>query len=523
MHGGRDYMSHQETLISQMLKHNGYATGLWGKWHLGKSEGYYPWDRGFDEAYYAELYRHENSFGFLNGKKVQHQKWVSEVVTDYAIDFMQESQQQKKPFFAYVSFLAPHEPWLAPANFVKPYIEQGARPAVANLYGMVTEMDFHIGRLMDYLRKLGLADSTLVIFMSDNGPWWDSSNYGAMTKQEWLQRNPSKMKGNKGQSWQNGIRSPLFMKMGKNLPVNKVERFVDVKDIVPTLLEITQTPLAKNNKALDGQSFLPYLLGNTQGENSRFNYIASHDVISTKALFNQWTPVDDVARAGMQFSSQLVGLRTEQYKLLLNPAMDRTDYPQPEDAYLLFDMQKDPLESTNIIREKPGVAAAMKRKLEQEFFILLDSHDSYAPPIYIVGGDQPISVVNGFGPTKTGGNTHSKAHHLTGLKKKGDFAEYQIEILRENKYKVFIKQSNTDAAGLAFRLSVQGNVIDEQFSGELVQAFGELTLDAGSARMRIEIIENNSIKPWAEVSGLRRIFLVPADFQINPEDFPLPN
>lgn len=523
VHGGRDYMSRSETLISQMLKQNGYHTGLWGKWHIGKSEGYYPWDRGFDEAYYAELYRHKNSFGFLNGEKVEHQKWVSEVVSDYAIDFMQKSQQHQQPFFAYVSFLAPHEPWLAPDKFVKPYLEKGARPGIANLYGMVTEMDFHIGRLLDYLDKTGLADNTLVIFMSDNGPWWDSSNYGAMTKKEWLERNPSKMNGNKGQSWQNGIRSPLFIKMGKHLAANTVERFVDVKDVLPTLLDITDTPLLKGNKPLDGQSFMPYLLGNIQGENNRSSYIASHDVISNKALFNQWTPVDDVARAGMQFSSQLIGLRTEQYKLLLNAAMDKEHYPQPVDGYLMFDMQNDPLESTNIIKQKPDVASSMKTQLQQEFFLLLDSHDSYAPPVYIVGGDQPISVINGFGPAKTGGDTQSKAHQLSGMQQKDDFAEYQIEVLRDSKYKILIKQTNTDAAGLAFRLSVQGNVIEDQFNGELVQAFGELKLKAGLSRLRIEIIENNSIKPWAEVSGLRRIFLVPEASQINPEDFPLPN
>jgi hypothetical protein len=374
-----------------------------------------------------------------------------------------------------------------------------------------------------YLDSAGLADNTLVIFMSDNGPWWDSSNYGAMTKQEWLERNPSKMNGNKGQSWQNGIRSPLFMRLGQHLPVSTVKRYVAVQDILPTLLAITDTALPKDNKPLDGQSFLPYLRGNTQGQNTRSSYIASHDVISNKTLFNQWTPVDDVAKTGMQFSSQLIGLRTEQYKLLLNAAMDQEHYPQPVDGYLLFDMQNDPLETSNIIKQKPDVANAMKAKLQQEFFLLLDSHDSYLPPVYIVGGDQAISVINGFGPAKTGGNTLSKAHQLSGMKQKNDFAEYKIEVLSDKKYQVFIKQTNTDAAGLAFRLSVQNQVITNQFNGELVQAIGELKLKAGLAHLRIEIIENNSIKPWAEVSGLRRIFLVPADSQIKPEEFPLPN
>jgi arylsulfatase A-like enzyme len=124
VHGGRDYLNRKETLISEMLKKTGYQTGLWGKWHLGKTEGYFPWDRGFDQGYYAELYRHQNSFGFLNGQKVNHASWVSEVVTDYAIEFMQTSQTQAKPFFAYASFLAPHEPWLAPDKFVVPYLKK---------------------------------------------------------------------------------------------------------------------------------------------------------------------------------------------------------------------------------------------------------------------------------------------------------------------------------------------------------------------------------------------------------------
>ena len=367
VHGGRDYLNRNETLLPEMLQKSGYKTGLWGKWHLGKSEGYFPWDRGFDQAYYAELYRHENSFGVLNGQKVNHSSWVSEVVTDYAIEFMQTSQTQGKPFFAYASFLAPHEPWLAPDKFVAPYLKNGERRATANLYGMISEMDFHIGRLLKFLDQSGLAENTFVIFMSDNGPWWDSSNYGAMTKQEWLDRNPSKMKGNKGQTWQNGIRSPLFIRLGSTLSAATVTRFVNVNDILPTLLEATNTPLPKSNKRIDGQYFWPYLLGNTQGENTRFSLIASHDVMSNKPLFNQWTPIDAQARTNMHYAQQLIGLRNEQYKLILNPAMDRNNYPQPADNYLLFDMQNDPLESTNVFATKPDVATKMTRQLEQEF------------------------------------------------------------------------------------------------------------------------------------------------------------
>jgi uncharacterized sulfatase len=523
VHGGRDYLNRKETLLSEMLQDSGYTTGLWGKWHLGKSEGYYPWDRGFDQGYYAELYRHQNSFGFLNGQKVEHQAWVSEVVTDYAIDFMQTSHSQGKPFFAYASFLAPHEPWLAPERFVAPYLKKGERPATANLYGMISEMDFHIGRLLKYLDQSGLADDTLVIFMSDNGPWWDSSNYGAMTKQEWHDRNPSNMKGNKGQIWQNGIRSPLFVKLGNTFTPKTVKRFVNVNDILPTLLEATNTAIPKNNQPIDGQSFWPYLLGNTQGDNTRFSLIASHDVVSNKPLFNQWTPIDTQARKDIHYAQQLIGLRNEEYKLILNPAMDRENYPQSVDNYLLFDMQTDPLESSNIFLSKPEVAAKMVGQLELEFETLLNDPDSFSTPVYLVGSSQPISVINGFGPSRTSGNTQSKAHVLTGMKQKGDSADYDIEVQKTNTYKLYIKQRNTDGAGLKVQVTVQKQKIAEQLNGELTQYLGKVTLTEGVSKLRLEVLANNSIKPWAQITGLRRIFLVPEGSQLNPMEYALLN
>lgn len=436
---------------------------------------------------------------------------------------MQTSQAQGKPFFAYASFLAPHEPWLAPEEFVVPYLKKGERPATANLYGMISEMDFHIGRLLKFLDQSGLSDNTLVIFMSDNGPWWDSSNYGAMTKQEWVERNPSKMKGNKGQTWQNGIRSPLFVKLGNSFTPSTVKRFVNVTDILPTLLEATNTALPKNNKSIDGQSFWSYLLGDTVGENTRLSLIASHDVVSKKPLFNQWTPIDAKARTDMHYAQQLIGLRNEQYKLILNPAMDRENYPQAQDNYLLFDMQNDPLESSNVFASKPEIAAKMVDLLEHEFAALLDDPDSFSTPVYLVGTSQPISVINGFGPSSTIGNTKSKAHQLTGMKQKGDSADYDIEVLTANTYKVYIKQRNTDGTGLKIQMTVQNQNIVEQLNGELTQYLGKVTLTKGLSRLRLEVLSNESVKPWTQITGLRRIFLVPEGSQLNPAKYALLN
>jgi len=278
VHGGRDHMHLSEVLISQMLQKNNYRTGTWGKWHLGKTKGYLPEDRGFDEAYYAELYRHKNSEGFINAKPVKHNKWVSEVVTDYAIDFM--STPSDKPFFAYVSYLAPHEPWQAPDKYVQPLIKKGLRPTTANLYGMVEEMDNNIGRLLQFLERKNIAKNTLVIFLSDNGPWWDSTNLGAMTQKEWQERNPSQMKGNKGQSWQNGIRSPLFISWTGTWQAQKIKRYADVKDIFPTLVEILNINLPSDHKKIDGHSLLPLISASKKS----FNYIPDNKITGEKYI-----------------------------------------------------------------------------------------------------------------------------------------------------------------------------------------------------------------------------------------------
>lgn len=516
VHGGRDYLSRSETLISDVLQSNDYRTGTWGKWHLGKSEGYFPWDRGFDESYYAELYVHKNSFGFFNGEAVEHNEWVSKVVTDYAIDFM--SKESDKPFFAYLSYLAPHEPWLAPEEFVKPYIESGEREAIANLYGMIEEMDFHVGRVFKFLEESKLSDNTIVIFMSDNGPWWDSSNLGAMTQAEWETRNPSQMNGNKGQTWQNGHRSPLFIYWPNKWEQKQIERYVEVKDIFPTLMDYLNIEIDN----VDGQSFLSYLEGDVSGKNTRMTYLGSHDVISNKPLFNQWTPIDQFARDEMRLEDQLIGIRGERFKLLLNPAMDREGYPQPVDNYLLFDLQNDPLERKNVINDFPKIALQMKEELNTRFLALRDSKTSFATPIYTVG-NHTVSVINGFGPAKTSGNVKSKAHTLTQFKQAGDYAVYDIDVVKAQEYDVYLKMRNTDSAGIQISFANENQKIVRELSEDKIQKIGSVNLTQGATRFTLKMLANNSYKPWAEISGLRRIFFIPKGEKVDLHNFKYPN
>jgi uncharacterized sulfatase len=109
------------------------------------------------------------------------------------------------------------------------------------------------------------------------------------------------------------------------------------------------------------------------------------------------------------------------------------------------------------------------------------------------------------------------------MKQKGDSADYDIEVQTANSYKVYIKQRNTDGSGLKVQISVQDQNIVALLNGELMQYLGVVTLAKGLSRVRLEVLSNNSIKPWTQITGLRRIILVPENSELDPAEYQLPN
>ena len=178
----------------------------------------------------------------------------------------------------------------------------------------------------------------------------------------------------------------------------------------------------------------------------------------------------------------------------------------------------------SLYRRAIKLLALKTRSLAADFFIaLLQDSESFSTPVYLIGARKPISVINGFGPSRTSGSTQSKAHLLTGMKQKGDSADYDIEVQTANTYKVYIKQRNTDGSGLKIQMTVQDQNIVEQLNGELMQYLGKVTLAKGLSRLRLEVLSNESIKPWAQITGLRRIILVLEQSELDPAEFQLPN
>lgn len=141
VHGGKDYIHLGETLLPEALKANGYVTGMWGKWHSGMATAYFPWERGFDEAFAANLYQHQNPKGLLNGQPVERQGWADSLIVEDAIRFIEQHRQTGRPYFAFLPFLAPHTPIKAPDADIAYFQQKGLSENFAALAGMIYHLD----------------------------------------------------------------------------------------------------------------------------------------------------------------------------------------------------------------------------------------------------------------------------------------------------------------------------------------------------------------------------------------------
>ncbi|MEO2028770.1 MAG: arylsulfatase [Fuerstiella sp.] len=235
---GRSMLREDEVTMGQVFKDAGYATGMFGKWHLGDNYPYRPEDRGYtevmrhggggvgqtpdywDNAYFDGSYWH-------NGTPEPVKGFCTDVFFDYAKRFIKASKKADKPFLAYIATNAPHGPMHAPEESAAPYA--GVKNVgLQNFYGMIANIDDNVGRMRAFLADEGLTDNTIFIFTTDNGSssGWRTFNAG--------------MRAGKGSEYDGGHRVPFFVYW----PEGKLTGGYDVKpltahvDVLPTLIDL---------------------------------------------------------------------------------------------------------------------------------------------------------------------------------------------------------------------------------------------------------------------------------------------
>jgi len=436
--GGLGFLSLQERTLAEAFRAAGYETGMWGKWDLGGTDGYHPWQRGFDEAFSAEPDQHRNGGGRLNGEVRQHEGFTAEVLTDYALDFMQ--RHRGEPFFAYLPYLLCHAPLDAPERYMARYRAQHIHEPLATLYGMVEELDAQVGQLLDGLDRLGLAERTVVVFLSDNGPW---KGDGTLTADDRKQRNVSGMRGHKGDLWENGIRSPLFVRFKGHFPPARVERLVDVTDLFPTLLELAGGE-ASGPRPLDGRSIVPYLRGDTSslGERELFRFarpgwLTSEPPVAAKGIPGPYAPVD---RRALRFAAQTLAVRTERLKLLLNPLTADHEAAEPAEHLLLFEPRADRKEQHDLAGSEPALVKGLRDRLVFWFDGVVADPEAFLPPTYLVGlGGAATCDLPANGPSRLRGHLVDTRLYLTGWREPGDAAGYRLRVLTPGRYRVRVE------------------------------------------------------------------------------------
>ena len=239
----------EEQTLAELLKPLGYATAIYGKWHLGDLSPFLPTEQGFDE-YYGIPYsndmwpyhpeRPENypPLKLMEGKRVidtlENQDHITTEYTQRALSFIERNHD--KPFFLYVPHSMPHVPLFVSEKF------KGKSPR--GLYGdVISEIDWSVGQILEALKTYEIDEKTLVIFTSDNGPWLSYGDHSGSALP---------LREGKGTTWEGGVRVPAIVRWPKTLPAGKVTDMPAMTiDILPTIARITGASLPE--KPIDGK------------------------------------------------------------------------------------------------------------------------------------------------------------------------------------------------------------------------------------------------------------------------------
>jgi arylsulfatase A-like enzyme len=428
VHGGRDYVNLNEVMFPKLLQQSGYVTGMWGKWHCGKTDGYFPWDRGFDEAYYATLYNHFNNVGLLNGERVETKGWASDRITDFAIDFIKRNS--KKKFFAYVSFMAPHEPWYAPDEYTEKYTNKGLSKALSTLYGMIDLVDFNVGRLLKTLEESGVDKSTVIFFLSDNGPVQYCSRYGKLSEDDWGLRNPQGLRGSKGTIWENGVKSPLYIRWkGKTVPHTQYG-ICSITDIFPTILNLAGIDSKKIKVSLDGEDLKPLQPDSFRTKNliifrNMHNPRFSEEFAQNGERNLPYYPIDSKIKESLSADDQTISARNDRFKLV---HQDSNDF--------LFDMFLDPRETSAVI-DKEDIVEKLKNQSYHWFQELKNEAHAFGGPVHQIGFEgRKQTKIYACSPSEFSSRLDNHGHYLANWKKEGDSVKYKINVCTPGKYQI---------------------------------------------------------------------------------------
>jgi arylsulfatase A len=332
-----------EMTIAEVLKQRGYATAIFGKWHLGHAPPFLPVHHGFDEyfglPYSNDMWpRHPQRKDFfpdlplIDGEKVARldpdQSQLTTWYTERAVSFIERNKE--KPFFLYVPHSMPHVPLFVSDKFKS--------KTGGGLYAdVIAELDWSVGRILDAVKRTGLDNDTMVIFTSDNGPWLSYGHHAG---------SPGPFRESKGTAFEGGVRVPFVARWPGRIPRGAVGTVPAMTiDLLPTFARLAGAPVSRE-RIIDGRDMWPLLAGQRDPPDP-------HD-----ALYFYWGGELHAVRSG-KWKLHL----PHPYQSLKAAGENGTpgEYERKTIELSLFDLEQDAGESTNVAA---GHADVVKRMLE---------------------------------------------------------------------------------------------------------------------------------------------------------------
>jgi len=362
----RERMSLRATTLAQLLQSAGYRTGIFGKWHLGDQPERWPSRRGFDEMFIhgaggigqsypgscgdAPGNSYFNPAILHNGRFEKTRGYCTDVFFAQAIQWIDQQRRAKVPFFAYITPNAPHSPLICPEEYQRRYSGK-VNEQVAAFFGMITNIDDNVGRLLAKLREWGIERDTLVIFMTDNGGTAGVRVYNAG------------MRGQKGTPYHGGTRVPSFWRWPGVFKPGDVTSLAAHIDVLPTLAELAGAKIPPDlARRLDGRSLVPLLRDPGAPWPDRFLF--TH--------LGRW-PKGKAAESKYAQCS----VRNARYHLV---SAAKSGQKQWE----LYDLKADPGETTDIAAQHPEIVRVMEAAYDRwwaEVLPCLENEDAVGPAV----------------------------------------------------------------------------------------------------------------------------------------------
>jgi arylsulfatase len=357
----------EETLLSECLKAKGYATACYGKWHLGTRPVFFPTRNGFDE-WCGLPYSNDNGplHPTIKGipplplytndivtAKDPDQSTFTKLFTDKAVGFIEANKA--KPFFLYVPHVMPHVPIFASEKF-KGKSKRG-------LYGdVVEELDDSVGRILKALKEHDLEKNTIVIFMSDNGPFLSYGSHAGSA---------APFREGKLTTFEGGVRVPFIVRWPGHVPANRVcEKFFSGLDLLPTLVKLTGAEMPKAK--IDGIDLSPLLLDVKGAEDRRlFAYYSGTELHAVRSgwlklhLPHEYLAVDGPPGKDGK-PANFANMKPESIEQSgIRGIASRHGYKVEKIELSLYDLWLDPGETKNVAKKYPALVEFMLANAEE--------------------------------------------------------------------------------------------------------------------------------------------------------------